>query len=397
MLSKAAQKISSGSDLVERKGKSFSIKDLRFIFIDEYQDFSPLYWGLISSIKDQNEKLNIFSVGDDWQAINGFSGSDLKFFDNFEKYFPTANLVNLTTNYRSLVNIVNASNNLMSGLGPLSKSYSDYEGNVFIADLNDLNPNGAEMGLIEGFGGSIKSAAILRIVEKIVKKGRKVVLLSRTNQYEGFRSLKDFLDTLKLQLPSEYRDVVSIATVHKYKGLECDAAILIDAVDGRFPFIHPNWFFEELFGQSIPNIIAEERRLFYVAMTRAVSELYLLTDLMNLSPFIKDLLSKDDHINIVNWHKYPPNVTGNDLYVLSVSEAYEVREMLKRDGFKWNPSDKAWEKTVNTLDISQYKNASWSKNGSFLKVELVDSRDHIQKSYSIHSGEWYLSADGKST
>ncbi len=58
-------------------------KKLKYILIDEYQDFSKLFFDLILAIKCFNPKVQIFATGDDFQAINGFAGSDLNYFTNF--------------------------------------------------------------------------------------------------------------------------------------------------------------------------------------------------------------------------------------------------------------------------------------------------------------------------
>ena len=58
--------------------------------IDEYQDFSELFYRLMDAVREQNPRVRFFCVGDDWQAINGFAGSDLRFFQNFEHLFADA-------------------------------------------------------------------------------------------------------------------------------------------------------------------------------------------------------------------------------------------------------------------------------------------------------------------
>ena len=85
--------------------------------IDEYQDFSELFHRLMEAIRKQNPQARFFCVGDDWQAINGFAGSDLRFFQDFTHDFPDSRKLHLTTNYRSGKSIVNVGNALMKRLG----------------------------------------------------------------------------------------------------------------------------------------------------------------------------------------------------------------------------------------------------------------------------------------
>lgn len=103
-----------------------TVENFRFIEIDEFQDFSQSYYDLIKSITDVS-KARIFAVGDDWQAINSFAGSDLKFFRNFSTYFEGGTVAYLTTNYRSGKKIVLAGNLLMEGLGKEARAAESAE------------------------------------------------------------------------------------------------------------------------------------------------------------------------------------------------------------------------------------------------------------------------------
>ncbi len=78
------------------------------ILIDEYQDISTQRYELIKELMTKNEKCKLFCVGDDWQSIMGFAGSNLDFFINFDKYFPHPARTDLTKNYRSIKSIVEA-------------------------------------------------------------------------------------------------------------------------------------------------------------------------------------------------------------------------------------------------------------------------------------------------
>jgi DNA helicase IV len=78
------------------------------ILIDEYQDISTQRYELINEIMNKNEKCKLFCVGDDWQSIMGFAGSNLDFFINFDRYFPHPARTDLTKNYRSIKSIVEA-------------------------------------------------------------------------------------------------------------------------------------------------------------------------------------------------------------------------------------------------------------------------------------------------
>lgn len=74
-------------------------------------------------------------------------------------------------------------------------------------------------------------------------------------------------------------------TAHSYKGKEEDAIIIVDAVNRSFPLIHPSLIFFEILGNSMEKIIQEEKRLFYVALSRAKESLFIITQSGNESPF----------------------------------------------------------------------------------------------------------------
>jgi DNA helicase IV len=117
LMQRSSEIVASGQTVFRRKSGNGDLKNLRYIFIDEYQDFSNLFHCLIEAIRTQNSSVQLFCVGDDWQAINGFAGSDLSFYQNFEKIFQPSIKLPINTNYRSADSIVRVSNQLMNGLG----------------------------------------------------------------------------------------------------------------------------------------------------------------------------------------------------------------------------------------------------------------------------------------
>ena len=99
------------------KGLPVILNSLRYLLIDEFQDYSELFHTIVSSMKKSNPSLCVIAVGDDWQAINSFAGSNLNYFTHFENYFPEAKEYELLTNYRSGKEIIEFGNNVMDGYG----------------------------------------------------------------------------------------------------------------------------------------------------------------------------------------------------------------------------------------------------------------------------------------
>jgi len=221
--------------LAEKNVTKNRVSNLKHIMIDEFQDFNLLFYKLIDKIRKLNPKINIFVVGDDWQAINSFAGADLKYFNNFQEYFPNETYKIMLANYRSYQNIVNFSNTILDG----EKSKSNKIGGEIFFNLNNCND---------------------KFIEKIYdeNKDKKIVTLFRTNQ--------------ELSSCIKIKNII-YTTVHKSKGLQWDIVIIFDS--SKFEASHPNNRLSLIFGKNDEDFIKDEKRLFYVAVTRAKKKLYI--------------------------------------------------------------------------------------------------------------------------
>ncbi|SVE54875.1 uncharacterized protein METZ01_LOCUS507729, partial [marine metagenome] len=231
------------------------------ILIDEFQDFSKPFHALIQATQTVNPEARVFAVGDDWQAINGFAGSDLQFFNGFNQFFENATRYQMTTNYRSARTIVKASNALMAPVdpvGPFGVASTDRRGQVRLWRLSRFTPSPSEIDL---HGNDRLIPAVLRLVNDNLEAGRDVHMLSRTNTIEK-RGLEAFLEAVCLHLQPGQKDKVKASTTHQFKGLEHEAIIILDADERRYPLVHPHWKYQRLFGDTLAKIGSDERRLF---------------------------------------------------------------------------------------------------------------------------------------
>ena len=301
------------------------LQRLRFVMIDEFQDFSQMFLELTSAIRSANPDVRFFAVGDDWQAINAFAGSDLEFFKNFEKYFhQKTRTLSIRTNYRSASSIVEASNSVMRGHGEPAQPHRSEAGSAQVGHLDDFRSRAVEE---EQHGWDSITPAVLRLVHHFLETGRtdaKVVLLSRTkfvpwtvfcnHKPRHDRTLDGFLAHIHSYVGESDRDRVNVATAHSYKGREQSAVIVLDAP--RYPLVHPHWIFTRVFGDRVDRIVEEERRLLYVAMTRAMDELVLLTETGRESPLIADIVGHDSTQRL-SWEGLPtaPPVDGERVEV----------------------------------------------------------------------------------
>lgn len=241
----------------------------QYIFVDEYQDFSKLFLNLILALRSRVPNSKLLAVGDDWQAINRFAGSDVKYFTNFEKYFPDdcAKLF-IPTNYRSGKIIVRNANYFMG------KCTGDYKG------CKAGNKTHTQIFVKNMLFESYKN-----IVTRIIKENpeKTIKILSRNNDLNFERiSVTDFTEQIRQKLAKENPEqnvegLISESTIHRSKGLESDIVILLEIDTGKFPSPDKSSGLYEIFGDTKENLFLDEARLFYVALTRPKEKLYILS------------------------------------------------------------------------------------------------------------------------
>ncbi len=407
LLQEAAKQIENGGTVFRRKSGKGDLGKMRHVLIDEYQDFSELFHRLMEAVRGQNPRARFFCVGDDWQAINGFAGSDLRFFQNFAQYFPDSRSLHVATNYRSAKSIVNVGNALMKGSGKPARSHKKTSGQVVVADLANFKPTLREE---REHAGDRFTPAVLRIVNKALAGGRSVVLLARKNHLPWYVDYKDqedssvksgldrFLAMVRAHLPEVHKGKITASTVHSYKGLEQDVVILLDAVPHCFPLLHSELIFTRIFGDNLETVTAEERRLFYVALTRAVEDLFILTETGDVSPFLEDL-KKNMRLPTLNWSNYPPLGGETKYFSIRVGNQYgrgskpttTIRDLLKADGYGWDKESKTWYilHPAQGFSVKDFANrTSWSDSAVGIEVRFCDDVDNEVAIYNVDHGKW---------
>jgi DNA helicase-2/ATP-dependent DNA helicase PcrA len=214
----------------------------RYIFVDEFQDVSGDNMRLLKLIMPDTGG-NLFAVGDDWQSIYGFRGARIEYIVGMKKYFPVTRVHCLTINYRSRKEIVSLSkrfirknrfrtrNRLRSGRGG--------GGRVRFHVVSSFDEEAeAIRGILDGRDASTIAAVLYR------------------NNWQG-TCLKEALCSSDTGIGG-----ASFMTMHAAKGLEFDCVIIAGVCDGIIP--------------DADNGIEEERRLLYVACTRARDELHII-------------------------------------------------------------------------------------------------------------------------
>lgn len=331
-------------------GKTIRISELRWILVDEFQDLSEPFYALLDAILKVNPGIRLVAVGDDWQAINAFAGSDLQYFQKFTDFFPGGARVCVSTNYRSHKKIVSAGNQLMDGLGKAARAAVSKAGSVSVHAIDDVHL------VSRGYGGSsgavrhetlylgplrdgrirpdldIRRARTLKLAAQLIMRdpSRDTLILARTRRIHG-AALEDFraalvrvVDHLGKQAEVPRRGNITVMTAHGAKGSEADRVIVVGCTAGQFPMIHPNSLLLGVFGVDESSLLAEERRLFYVAITRARQELHLLTERGEESPFIDELQTDPEPADQAAECARPPTRVG--------PMAYQIHKRLSKIG-----------------------------------------------------------------
>ena len=312
----------------------------RYFTIDEYQDISPIQQRLINAWL--GTRTDICVVGDPAQTIYSFAGATPVFLNSFTQRFPGAEVIRLTTGYRSTPEITFAANALLRhgtmgqelvavnshGSKPIVTGYGDEPAEIrgVMAEINALLVNGTqpqEVAILARTNAQLKGAEKAMLAQQIPYQVR------NTERFFERREVRDFLKQVRqasvipaegqgwidelrslaqpyltgeaidgiaalLHLARELDDddnftpktlrtylrevedrvqqnnpptmpVVTLATLHAAKGLEWERVFLIGASDGQLPLTNSS-------GEAV---IEEERRLFYVGITRAKADLHI--------------------------------------------------------------------------------------------------------------------------
>lgn len=308
------QVVATAANIIRNGKEDDKISNLKWVLIDEYQDFSPLFYNLIEAIREVNPEVKLFCVGDNWQAINGFAGADTKYFNNFISYFPNANIETISTNYRSFPEIVNRSSKFMQKSGfQGNSSRPSRESNIkqvkveYIEDTHIMSVFKSGQDLDIKFKRQFpeyrspkryvnyQAVRYLKRMYQIVKenRGKSVLFLHRMNKY--MRTTSNAFEEMLINLLTEdkiypyerAKELISFKTMHGSKGLEADVVVILEVDEGVLPMYHPDNVLFAIFGDSLDKITAEQQKLFYVAATRGRERTYIISSKWKQSSFAR--------------------------------------------------------------------------------------------------------------
>lgn len=291
------------SDMINRASRHIASGKLKrkfsYVIIDEFQDISIGRYQLVKAIKTRNPSCKLFCVGDDWQSIYRFSGSDIALFKEFETYFGYTVKSKIETTYRFHNPLVSLSSEFIQKnpnqakkelKGVSSRKKTDYKIHYSITDNQDDTSEVQKIfNELFQFDDEIENKEVIILgrygfdIDRI-KNEKSVFQIDKTNEVISY--------SIKTEEGKIKRLKAQFMTVHKAKGLEGDIIIVLNCNSGKFGF--PS----EMSDDQVLNLLlseadqfenGEERRLFYVAMTRAKEKVYFVTDSSYKSKFITEL------------------------------------------------------------------------------------------------------------
>ena len=288
----------------------------KYVLVDEFQDTSRSRMEVIKQLRAVSPGARLCLVGDDWQSINRFAGSDLGLFTQAEKHLGTTARVALGTTFRLVPDVTEISSRfVMQNPSQIRKEVR--------------TPKGAlgECGLVlHGYEGDDQFKGLREVLELLVSRksaGSRVLVLSRYKAPLEHRAMKELVEEF-----GERGLRLDPTTIHRSKGLEADHVVVM-GLSSRAPSF-PSATEDDPVLQlvsAVPDgfLNSEERRLMYVALTRSRGRVYLLHSTSEPSPFVEELLEREkgklEVLGRVSDRLLCPNCQG--------------RTILRREGDGW--------------------------------------------------------------
>ena len=262
--------------------------DYDYILVDEFQDISLDRYRFLQALRRVKPLTKLFCVGDDWQSIYRFAGSDMALFKQFDKFFGYTKKCLMETTYRfGEPAIEESSKFILANPEQAVKSVHSFRLDAE-TQLDFLSTNGRE-----------SIADTVKYLVDQIPIDKDILLLGRYNF--DIKTLKDSdlrIHETKDRVYVTYgRRKINFMTIHQSKGLECDYIILLNCNGGTIGFpsqISDSPLLKYVLSEPDVYAFSEERRVFYVGITRAKKHTWVLYDMNNPSPFVKEFVTTLD-------------------------------------------------------------------------------------------------------
>lgn len=346
------------NDLINKStleiAKDAYVHSYKYIIVDEFQDISINRYSLLQALKRQSY-CGLFAVGDDWQSIYRFSGSDLTLFQRFEDYFGHTLLKKIETTYRFSNPLLSISSGfilknpsqihkaLRSGKKQKTKVFFDYSkksgvsiNETLLHILHKLFQEygdgilNKKIGLLGRYQHDIKQFETTNWIRVETKKSCLLVhTILRDIQVDSHGNT---VRNNQLQ----FKERIDFYTVHNSKGLEFDVVILVNCETGKYGFpagLSDDSILKLLLTGEDEYANGEERRAFYVAMTRAKERIYFLADKNRQSNFLRELYT--DYVGTPLSQALCPHCDGELRFIKDISGRTGVSKMFGCANFKY--------------------------------------------------------------
>lgn len=282
--------------------------DFKYIIVDEYQDISRQRFDLTKALS-QICDAKIIAVGDDWQSIYAYAGSDITLFTKFKEAFGYGKELKITRTYRNAQEVIDIAGSFIQKNGAQLKkalvSPKHIEDPIIIESYTEE----VDRKQTQGKGGKyyLIGKTVENIVARILEENPKssILLLGRYG-FDAFnlsRSADFFYDEKTGGVMSKTFPGVRLEfmTVHRAKGLGFDNVIIINGRNELYGFpsqIQDDPVLKYVVKDDHSIEYAEERRLFYVALTRTKNRVYIVTPEQHPSKFVTELIADYKHVKV---------------------------------------------------------------------------------------------------
>lgn len=267
-----------------------------YIIVDEFQDISIDRYNFLKVLREGNPPAKLYCVGDDWQSIYRFSGSDMALFNQFSDYFGTTEINKIETTYRFGEPLVSLSSHF------IQRNKAQIQ-----KDIHSFNPEAATELEFHSYERRDYCRTIGELVATI-PSDKSIFLLGRYSFDDyylsyGYQSIKEGNKFFYVIGGRK----IEFLTVHKSKGLEADYVILLQCNKDTYGFpslVNDDPVLNYVLTQSDQFPYGEERRLFYVAITRAKVKTFVLYDNRFSSVFVDEFLHPEK-VSEESYAKHP--------------------------------------------------------------------------------------------
>ena len=267
-----------------------------YIIVDEFQDISFDRYNFLKVLREGNPPAKLYCVGDDWQSIYRFSGSDMALFNSFQDFFGHTDINKIETTYRFGEPLVS-----------LSSQFIQQNGTQIKKDIHPYNPETKT----ELFFYEYDRANYCNVIEQLVAS----IPLDKSIFLLGRYSFDDYYLSYRYQSTKEgnrfYYFIgnrkIEFLTAHKSKGLEADYVIILQCNKDTYGFpslVNDDPVLNYVLTKTDQYPYGEERRLFYVAITRAKIKTFVLYDKRFPSVFVDEILHPEK-ITEKSYEKHP--------------------------------------------------------------------------------------------